>query len=284
MLASQGLSVTHRRANLPQFERYLHRTGPVFTCATCSCSRQGSSTGNKTRARNTWTRLALKLGETTATSVLSLSLAAVLVLQHPRPALADSSSSTPPPSTASSSSTASQAASRTVMDVVSGENSILNEENAPDNRQSPDHPQKNNNSPVGDTREVGSGDAMVNGFSAPGYSLIIHGLCAAQMSPVHQTCSVSTEDIQVSQNALLYFLVSLRFHTCMQVLVSRRLVCYAAGRKQADAITAASVFGCQLGWGAERTLSHPAVRGCPSRRQEVCTAVPGAEWSRLPPV
>ncbi|KAL3135940.1 hypothetical protein ABBQ32_006984 [Trebouxia sp. C0010 RCD-2024] len=42
------------------------------------------------------------------------------------------------------------------MDVVSGENSILNEENAPDNRQSPDHPQKNNNSPVGDTREAAS--------------------------------------------------------------------------------------------------------------------------------
>lgn len=83
---------------------------------------------------------------------LSLSLAAVCSLQQPLPAAADAS--TMPPPTASSSTAASSTASRTVVDVVSGENSILNEENTPDNRDSPDNKSEENKNPVADTSEA----------------------------------------------------------------------------------------------------------------------------------
>ena len=147
------------QASTLQVERGVSLTGSGLTRR--NCPRQRTSTRAGIRSIS---RLASQLGDTTANTLLSLSLAAVLVLQQPRPALADSSTSTPPPSTSSSSSTASQAASRTVIDVVSGENTVLNEENTPDNRQGPEHQQKDNksNKPVGDIREVGSGDTTAN--------------------------------------------------------------------------------------------------------------------------
>lgn len=156
MLAFKGLQSLQGQVSTLQVERGAILTGSRLTRR--NCSRQRTSTIARAGIRSI-SRLASQLGDTTANTLLSLSLAAVLVLQQPRPALADSSTSAPPPSTASSSSTASQAASRTVIDVVSGENTVLNEENAPDNRQGPDHQQKDNksNKPVGDISEVGSG-------------------------------------------------------------------------------------------------------------------------------
>ena len=91
---------------------------------------------------------------------LSLSLAAVCSLQQPLPAAADAS--TMPPPTASSSAAASSTASRTVVDVVSGENSVLNEENARDNRDSPDRKSEENKNPVADMSEVSSFNALTS--------------------------------------------------------------------------------------------------------------------------
>lgn len=96
-----------------------------------------------------------QLRKTATNIVLSLSLTALCYLPQPAPALADASSGMPP-ATASSSSTASQAASRTVVDVVSGENSVLNEENAPDNRQTPNNQSKEKTDPIADTSEASS--------------------------------------------------------------------------------------------------------------------------------
>ena len=89
---------------------------------------------------------------------LSLSLAAICSLQQPLPAAADAS--TMPAPTASSSSAASSAASRTVVDVVSGENSVLSEANTPDNRDSPDNKSEEKKNPVADTSEVSSFTAL----------------------------------------------------------------------------------------------------------------------------
>ena len=179
MPSSQGLSFTHERAGTPQVERCLSRTGSKRTRTNCCCSRQRNSTSSRTKSRDILSRLALTLGGTTANSVLSLSLAALLVLQQRTPALADSSTSTPPPSTATSSSTATQAASRTVIDVVSGENTVLSEQNTPDNRQGPDHQQQDikNNIPVGDTSEVSCGAGTAQKIRHKDDSLMMPGAC-----------------------------------------------------------------------------------------------------------
>ena len=71
-----------------------------------------------------------------ASQLVAATLALSCCLGQPRPALADLSTSMPP-STSSSTSTAAETASRTVVDIVSGENSLLTEENAPDNRERP---------------------------------------------------------------------------------------------------------------------------------------------------
>lgn len=100
------------------------------------------------------------LREHTANLLLSLSLAAACSLYQPASALADVSSGMPPSTAAPSSSIASQAASRTVVDVVSGEESVLNEANTPDNRDSPDTDEsRTKQDPVAETSEVPSTQA-----------------------------------------------------------------------------------------------------------------------------
>lgn len=153
MFAAQRLQLTHQRAFTSPVDVSARRTGAKRFRTRCSCSRLPvSNTGGPGSC------LTLKLCDITANALLSLSLAAVLAIQQPSPALGDTSTSMPPPSTASTSSTASQAASRTVVDVVSGENSVLNEVNTPDNRQGSQQQQKDDkkNNAVGDTSEVNS--------------------------------------------------------------------------------------------------------------------------------
>lgn len=150
MLPLQRLQVTHQRPSSSVFDLLASRTSDKRFRTKCSCSVQRVS-----NARESKLNLTLKLRDTTANALLSLTLAAVLVIQQPSTAYGDTSTSMPPPSTASTSSTASQAASRTVVSAVAGENSVLNEENTPDNRQGSDqqqHDEKNN--PVGDISEV----------------------------------------------------------------------------------------------------------------------------------
>ena len=150
MLSAQRLQLTHQQAFSSPVNHLASQTGAKRLRTKCSCSSLAVSTGGPRSS------LTLKLRDTTANALLSLSLAAVLALQQPSPALGDTATSMPTPSTASTSSTASQAASRTVIDVVSGENSVLNEENTPDNRQGSDQQQKHDkkNNAVGDTSEV----------------------------------------------------------------------------------------------------------------------------------
>lgn len=153
MFAAQRLQLTHQLAFTSPVDLRAGQTGAKRSRTKCSCS--GLSVSNTGGPRSC---LTLKLRDITANALLSLSLAAVLAIQQPGPAQGDTSTPMPPPSTASTSSTASQAASRTVIDVVSGENSVLNEENTPDNRQGSQQQQnddKKNNS-IGDTSEVNS--------------------------------------------------------------------------------------------------------------------------------
>lgn len=159
MLPLQSLQTTHHQAFSSPCDLHASRQG-----ARCRTNRSAGRRPSSTVEIRS--RLALRLKDTTANALLSLSLAAVLMLQQPSPALADSSTSMPPPSTASS--TASQAASRTVIDVISGENSVLNEQNTPDNRQGSDQQQKDDkhNNPVGDTIEVGLNHDAVYGNHA----------------------------------------------------------------------------------------------------------------------
>lgn len=140
----------HQRPFSSVFDLSASRTGAKRIRVKCSCSSQPVSNAWENRSN-----LTLKLRDTTANALLSLSLAAVLVIQQPSTAYGDTSTSMPPPSTASTSSTASQAASRAVVSAVAGENSVLNEENTPDNRQGSDQPQKDDKTnPVGDTSEA----------------------------------------------------------------------------------------------------------------------------------
>ena len=151
MLLAQPPQLTHQRAFRSPVDLPTRRKVPKLLPTRCSCSSQPVSIAREPRSC-----LVLKLREHTANALLSLSLAAVLVIQQPSPALGNTSTSVPPPSTASTSSTASQAASRTVVDVVSGQNTVLNEENTPDDRQGSDQQQKDDkkNNAVGDTSEV----------------------------------------------------------------------------------------------------------------------------------
>ena len=65
-------------------------------------------------------------------TLLPAALALALNLLQPSLTLADATTPTPPP--AATSSAFNQAASRTVVDIVGGENTVLNEENAQTNR------------------------------------------------------------------------------------------------------------------------------------------------------
>lgn len=150
MLPAQRLQLTHQQA-FSSRDLLASRTGAKRLRTKCLCSSLPvSNTGGHRSC------LTLKLRDTTANALLSLSLAAVLAVQQPSSALGDTSTSMPSPSTASTSSTATQAASRTVIDVVSGENSVLNEGNTPDNRQGSDQQQKDDKktNAMGDTSEV----------------------------------------------------------------------------------------------------------------------------------
>lgn len=172
MLAAQRLQLTHQRAFSSPVSRISSRVGAKRLGTKCACtSRPVSNTG---RAKSC---LALKLRDSTANILLSLSLAVAIAVQQPNAALGDTSTSMPPPSTASTSSSASQAASRTVIDVVSGENSVLNEENTPDNRQGSDQQQKDDkkNNAVGDTSEVSS----AQGLQLAECSMPLHRKCQA---------------------------------------------------------------------------------------------------------
>ena len=96
---------------------------------------------------------------------LFLSLVAACVLQQPASALADASSG----SSISSSPAASSTASRTVVDVVSAETSVLNEGNTPDDRagsiqKSKEEEQETNLS--GGIKEVSLGSWLANTLCA----------------------------------------------------------------------------------------------------------------------
>lgn len=145
-----ALQVIHQRPFSSVSDLFAGRNGAKHIRTKCSCSSQRVSNACENRSS-----LAHKLRDTLANALLSLSLAAVLVMQQPSTAYGDTSTSMPPPSTASTASTASQTASRTVVNAVAGENSVLNEENTPDNRQGSDQQQKDDKtSPVGDISEV----------------------------------------------------------------------------------------------------------------------------------
>lgn len=73
-----------------------------------------------------------QLAQDTRSLLLPTTLALAMSLLQPAGALADATMSTPP-STASTSS-ATQAASRTVVDIIGGENTVLNEANEQTNR------------------------------------------------------------------------------------------------------------------------------------------------------
>ena len=122
------------RPRLTVSEHHLNQQGPDSNSCVVTLSQM----------RNTATKI-----------FMSLSLSALCYLPQPAPALADAPASMPPAAT-SSSSIASQAASRTVVDVVSGENSVLNEQNAPDNRQTPNNPPEEKTDPIADTSEASS--------------------------------------------------------------------------------------------------------------------------------
>ena len=159
-----NMNALHRPLSSSPVHPPARRSCAKQTCISCSSPRRHLASSNKIQAH-----MFTRIKDQTASFLLSVSLAAAVLLQQPAGALADTTTTMPPPST-SSSSAASQAATRTVVDVVSGENTVLNEGNTPDNREGSTQEQKDSKkqNSIGDTSEVGGVAALPsNGQSVP---------------------------------------------------------------------------------------------------------------------